>query len=927
MRLEVCNVKKNFGERVILDDISYQFNDHGFYIVVGDSGCGKSTLLNMLSTLDSSYEGDIFFEAKNLRKLSDKESRDLRLHEFGFVFQSFNLLEDDTVLNNIRMNLDSLCSLDDEYKNKRIEEIINLLDLKEIKNSVVKNISGGEKQRVAIARAIIHSPKILFCDEPTGSLDSVNSKIVFRMLKILSKSTLVICVSHDIESSKMYADEIITLKNGKFFHKFNDEAKVVDSELNIMCVKNKKKEAKFSFKTMFSHIKSKFSQRKFRYFFRNAMFSLCLVTSALAITLTTTLNNSISSAFSSILSENSIVLTKKNSSNGILDFYTVNKNKVFSLLNDYKDDLDYYGVRYFYDFENGFPDSNELYQINGAFKEKISGFSARSFNEFIYIDSINELQTYPHIENELHNDEIVISISYDQMKDLCKSLQIIRDFNSLGSFISNNDLFVSLELANYSWQYSDEQLFKVKGVILDTKNRVYHTNQLFNEELFEEKMRFPSSTNFKKADNLPRTFKRLMFVHTNKHQSIFLNKIFLDRKYKDILFENDSSLYSPLSNGNEKSESNILFVFETFSDSIDCSILDNLEELNFKYNDYYFSSNGGYFNNGSSIFTGFARPTFFSASQSKIDEVIDAHSLVEESDFYNIKVPEGVVNAYAFNNASDNVKIKVTKSELKIDEIIISGGFARILKKQFLLNEYLYITLMDESVENDGKILNHFKTVKLKINNIIEEDNSISIYHDKNYSISLFRDIFKLSCFNLIPNSIVFEMDHSVEEDELKKLNSLFADYEFKNPLVEISKSINESTSFLKILLVIFSVVSLISCLLLSLIITLVNAKEQKREISLFVVLGYRNSEISKLFFMDNLVHSIISLILSIATLIVLNFTLGSALGNIVGASKINIFSPLMLIVLIFITFFISFFSNIAIFNVIKHTNIQENIH
>ena len=69
-----------------------------------------------------------------MRKLSDKESRELRLHEFGFVFQSFNLLEDDTVLNNIRMNLDSLCSLDDEYKNKRIEEIINLLDLKEIKN-------------------------------------------------------------------------------------------------------------------------------------------------------------------------------------------------------------------------------------------------------------------------------------------------------------------------------------------------------------------------------------------------------------------------------------------------------------------------------------------------------------------------------------------------------------------------------------------------------------------------------------------------------------------------------------------------------------------------------------------------------------------------------------------------------------------------
>lgn len=927
MKLEVVNLKKQYSERVLFDNFNYVFNNSGLYILVGDSGCGKSTILNMLSTLDKEYEGKILYNNIDLKTINKQQSRDLRLHDFGFVFQSFNLLEDDTVLNNIRMNLDSLSNQSEEYKNKRIEEVINLLDLNEIQFSYVKNISGGEKQRVAIARAIIHSPLILFCDEPTGSLDQRNSEIVFKMLKKLSKETLIITVTHDLESAKKYGDFIMKLDDKKITVEKNNDAKLIDTELYMMNVNEKRKEGHFSLKCMFSHIKAKFKERKLRYIFRNLMFSLCLISSSLAITLTSSLNSSISSAFSSIVSEKSVVLTKKNSVNSILDFYSVNKNKIYSLMNDYKNELDYYGVTYVYDFENGFEDGNDLYMVNGIHKEKLQGFSARTFNEYTYVNNWDNLTTYPIFKNELENDEIVLSITYDQMKEICLSLQIMRDFNSLGNYLSVNDFFVSLELSNKSWQYSDEQLFKVKAFVLDNKNRVYHTNPLFNEILFEEQMRFPSSNKFNKVEELPWVLKRLIFVHSKKQQSDFLNKIFYDTKYEDLLFENDSNIYSPLTCSDDLINTNKLFVFETFKDSISISILDNLNDINFKYEAYYFSTNGGYYNNGTSVFTGFAKPTFFSTKLEQLEEIIDAHSMVDEKDLFNIAAPKGVVNAYAFNTNADNVKIKVSNDDLKIDEIKISEGFAGLLQKQYLENEFLYATMMYQSERNGDRFKNKFRTIKIKIKGIVDGDNSISLYHNKDYSLSLFRDIFKVSTFDLIPNSIVFELDHIVNENELKKLNSYFAGYEFKNPLIEISESINESTSFLRILLFVFSIISIVSSLLLSLIITLINAKEEKREISLFIVLGYRNSEISKLYFLDNLIHSCLSLCLSFVSLIFINILLGKSLGSVLGVASISLISPVSILSLILITIIISFVSNLSIFSAIRHNSVQENIH
>lgn len=458
------------------------------------------------------------------------------------------------------------------------------------------------------------------------------------------------------------------------------------------------------------------------------------------------------------------------------------------------------------------------------------------------------------------------------MKEMCLDLHILRDFESLGEYLSKNDYFVSLELINNSWQYSDEQIFKLKGVIFDNKNRVYHTDNLFNETLFEEQMRFPSSNNINKIEEYPWMFKKVYFIETIDYQNVLLNKLFYDERYKDNIFDSDSIEYRPLTYESSR-DSNRVYVYDAFKDSIGIDVINTLNEFGFDYENYYFSSSAGYYNDGTNIFTGFNNPTFFSLYLEDLNEIIDAHSRVAAEDIYNIETPDNVVDAFALKTSSDNVKFKVVDTPISLSELIISRGFAEILgKNKDIVDNNLYVTMLVQSELNDGILNTTFKTLKLTIKDVIEEDKSVSIYHNKDYSISLFRDLFKISSFRLIPNSIIFEMDNRVDEIQLEKLNSLFEEYEFKNPLLEIERSIEESTTFLRYILYGFSILSIISSLILSFIITFINANEQKGEIKLFITLGLRNREIFKMFFIDNLVSSIFCVLSSILSLIFINF-------------------------------------------------------
>lgn len=213
--LEVKNLSKAFAiddsrENIILNDVSFTLNDKGFYFIIGKSGCGKSTLLNILMGLMKPDKGEVLFEGRDISKFSASELSEFLKNDIGIIFQSYNLFNGYTVKENLKV-ASSIKGVDEDEKVNSLLLRYGLLDKED---SLVDKLSGGEKQRLCLVRSLISSPKILFCDEPTGALDKLNSIQLMDELRVLSKKILVVCVSHNSELYNTYADGIIYLSNG-----------------------------------------------------------------------------------------------------------------------------------------------------------------------------------------------------------------------------------------------------------------------------------------------------------------------------------------------------------------------------------------------------------------------------------------------------------------------------------------------------------------------------------------------------------------------------------------------------------------------------------------------------------------------------------------------------------------------------------------
>ena len=200
--IKAKNISHYYGDEKILSDISIDIEDGSFTILTGESGSGKTTLLSILSTLLKPSNGELFFEDKSISEISNIDK--FRNEKIGFIFQFHYLISHLSVYENIKM-----------VTKKSKDEILDVLDSVGIKELAYKNpneLSGGQKQRVAIARALINNPKYIFADEPTGNLDSMNSKKIFEILRNLESTVLV--VTHDkslIESD----DKVLVMKDGE----------------------------------------------------------------------------------------------------------------------------------------------------------------------------------------------------------------------------------------------------------------------------------------------------------------------------------------------------------------------------------------------------------------------------------------------------------------------------------------------------------------------------------------------------------------------------------------------------------------------------------------------------------------------------------------------------------------------------------------
>lgn len=198
----------------ILHDLSLDVPAGAHVSITGSSGSGKSTLLTLLAALDTPDSGKILFDGKDITQFSETQIAQLRRHDFGFVFQSFHLIPSLTALENVMFPLELLGKSPADAQKEAIE-MLEKVNLAHRKDNFPHQLSGGEKQRVAISRALIHKPKILFADEPTGNLDDENSKQVLDILLQLQKEfgTTLIVVTHEADVAAL-ADTSFVLNNG-----------------------------------------------------------------------------------------------------------------------------------------------------------------------------------------------------------------------------------------------------------------------------------------------------------------------------------------------------------------------------------------------------------------------------------------------------------------------------------------------------------------------------------------------------------------------------------------------------------------------------------------------------------------------------------------------------------------------------------------
>ncbi|MHA1903061.1 MAG: ABC transporter ATP-binding protein [Candidatus Thorarchaeota archaeon] len=218
--LQVQDVSKEYGKGkktvAALKDIELEIDPGEFVAVVGPSGCGKSTLLHVMAGLEQPTVGRILLDAVDVTLISERDLPKVRAQKIGFVFQSFLLIEDLTTYENVEAVLWPSEELKKEKQEAMALEVLREVDMLERRDHFPRQLSGGEQQRVAIARALVNEPPILFCDEPTGNLDSKTGEVIMKFISTLAKERgmTVVLVTHNEELTK-YAKRILRMRDGR----------------------------------------------------------------------------------------------------------------------------------------------------------------------------------------------------------------------------------------------------------------------------------------------------------------------------------------------------------------------------------------------------------------------------------------------------------------------------------------------------------------------------------------------------------------------------------------------------------------------------------------------------------------------------------------------------------------------------------------
>ena len=898
--IRINDLSKSYDSRKVLKNISFDFKEKGIYVIYGPSGSGKTTLLNCIAGL-TDFSGSIQVNRQNIETLNDDDLSRLRLTTYGFVFQDFKLFETETVLANLLFPLDTLYSISKSQKIRKCRDLLALVGLPKKEKQIVNKLSGGEKQRVAIARSLINDPLVLLCDEPTGALDEKTGTEIMDILKRISKRSIIIMVSHDQSLTRKYADVIIEMDNGEIANIATQRNELeADRHLPVSDNGASKDKTKISDSFLIRHTFHTMKQKKLRTGLCYTMTSLGLIGVGLAFALSSTIADNIKQAYREVVDENSIIVSLKDK-NSIQGQYAANYYEVNDIKETYPEYIDDVGATYYCNFEKFFNDRNELAFVKGYRRSVIPGFSARHINEFEWLEDINT-KVYPKDIQQLQNDEIIISLDYVTLRDLCFELQIDRNINSLSNYLFSNTLDVYFDLVNFDWNYDDQQLLTIKGFTLENSLKIYHSNHLWNEYMFEEMMRFPVNDALSIIDNEPWVMKKIYYLKAHENRDKLLNLLLNEKEMDKYLFEIADEMFYPwLYYGKSIEERERIHVFTNTVAHIPNWHVDYFMKNDSNLMTPIYGNNSGFLIYPESLMMGFSKTMYFSKDEEQINAIVDKFTSKNKDGYFEESLPDGVLSGNYAKSLQNGVRFEVIDEKTlqkgykpeTLNEIVVSREFAEQCGIEDI-NETIYITTARrEALTNNGGVISDYVVVPLVVTGYINS-NKCSIYHEKNWTSLFYQCKIGISAYELQTTSISFSLKNSDKiEESLNLFKKGFPDYNAVNPLCDVNESVDTVCFYITIVLIIFSFVATLISILLLTICNYLYILEGKKDIALARCIGINKKESRKFLYYHSLIQCFVSFAVACVELFMFSFVANMEIGSALSMNFHFSFNPI----------------------------------
>ncbi len=518
-----------------LKDVSITFRESEFASILGPSGSGKTTLLNIIGGLDSYTSGDLIINGVSTKKYGDREWDSYRNHRIGFVFQSYNLINHQTILKNVELAL-TISGVSSSERRKRAKDALKQVGLEHHINKLPNQLSGGQMQRVAIARALVNNPEILLLDEPTGALDTKTSIQIMELIKNIAKDKLVIMVTHNPELAKEYSTRIIELKDGIIV---SDTNPYKEKKENLK--EEKLKKTAMGFKTALMLSLNNLMTKKGRTILVSFAGSFGIIGIALILSLSNGVSEYIEKVqeetltsypltiesssvdLTSFITESSSLVSEKNENredkiyvnNMMVDTLsllsskaTTNNLELFKSFLENDSDIKTYANAISYEYNLNLQlyknDEDEVVQVNPNTVLESLGMSATGSGNLIFSDVFQELFTSDEINNKMYQvisgkmpekyNEVVLLVDENNMiSDYVLYALGIKDQSELEEYyekIQNGDVIESVDLSfsyddlvrlTYKLLLNTDYYEKVKGIWVDRSDDLDYLKEKLND--------------------------------------------------------------------------------------------------------------------------------------------------------------------------------------------------------------------------------------------------------------------------------------------------------------------------------------------------------------------------------------------------------------------------------------------------------------